>query len=143
MQKQIRILSCYCHHSNSEANSKDPDEMPHDVKFNKDLHCLLRLKQFSAIKLFLTLCILMHYSFWFNTKTWDNPLYISRGVRLFFSKKKNCIILSEYLYSLDPDEIQHYAAFHLGLHCLQSYSFRGFPIQRVNLEKFLPMTPLL
>ena len=28
--------------------------------------------------------------------------------------------------SVDPDEMQHYAAFHLGLHCLQKYSFRGF-----------------
>ena len=24
--------------------------------------------------------------------------------------------------SVDPDEMQHYAAFHLGLHCLQKYS---------------------
>ena len=30
-----------------------------------------------------------------------------------------------YTYSVDPDEMQHYAAFHLGLHCLQKYSFRG------------------
>ena len=28
--------------------------------------------------------------------------------------------------SVDPDEILHYAALHLGLHCLQNYSFRGF-----------------
>ena len=27
---------------------------------------------------------------------------------------------------VDPDEMQHYAAFYLGLHCLQKYSFRGF-----------------
>ena len=27
--------------------------------------------------------------------------------------------------SLDPDEMQHCAAFHLGLHCLQKYLFRG------------------
>ena len=26
----------------------------------------------------------------------------------------------------DPDEMQHYAAFHLGLHCLPKYPFRGF-----------------
>ena len=26
--------------------------------------------------------------------------------------------------SVDPDEMQHYAAFHLGLHCLQKYLFR-------------------
>ena len=44
---------------------------------------------------------------------------------------KKCIILSENLFtftnSVDPDEMQHYAAFHLGLHCLKNYSFRGFP----------------
>ena len=29
--------------------------------------------------------------------------------------------------SADPDEITpHYAAFHLGLHCLPKYLFRGF-----------------
>ena len=26
----------------------------------------------------------------------------------------------------DPDEILHIAAFHLGLHCLPKYPFRGF-----------------
>ena len=25
------------------------------------------------------------------------------------------------------DEMLHYAAFHLGLHCLYKFSFRGFP----------------
>ena len=29
--------------------------------------------------------------------------------------------------SVDPGEMQHYAAFHLGLHWLQKHSFRGFP----------------
>ena len=37
-------------------------------------------------------------------------------------QKKYCIFLSEYHFTLtnivDPDEILHYAAFHLGLHCL-------------------------
>ena len=28
--------------------------------------------------------------------------------------------------SVDPDEMPHYAAFHLGLHCLPKYPFRGF-----------------
>ena len=27
--------------------------------------------------------------------------------------------------SADPDEMPHYAAFHLGLHCLQKYLFRS------------------
>ena len=38
-----------------------------------------------------------------------------------------CLKIFFYLYSVDPDEMQYYAAFHLGLHCLQKYSFRGFP----------------
>ena len=28
---------------------------------------------------------------------------------------------------LDPGEMQPYAAFHLGFHCLQKYLFRGLP----------------
>ena len=28
--------------------------------------------------------------------------------------------------SADPDEMQHYVAFHLGLYCLLKYMFRGF-----------------
>ena len=28
--------------------------------------------------------------------------------------------------SVDPDEMPHYAAFHLGLHCMPKYPFRGF-----------------
>ena len=46
--------------------------------------------------------------------------------------KKCCILLSgdpffTFTNSVDPDEMQHYAAFHLGLYCLQKFSFRGFP----------------
>ena len=29
--------------------------------------------------------------------------------------------------SVQPDEMQHDAAFHLSLHCLSTYQFRGFP----------------
>ena len=36
-------------------------------------------------------------------------------------------IFFTFTNSVDPDEMQHYAAFHLGLHCLQKYLFRGFP----------------
>ena len=42
-----------------------------------------------------------------------------------------CIILSKDFFtftnSVDHDEMQHNAAFHLSLHFLQKYSFRGFP----------------
>ena len=33
------------------------------------------------------------------------------------------LILASSAY---PDEMQHHAAFHLGLHCLSKYLFRGF-----------------
>ena len=36
-------------------------------------------------------------------------------------------ILLTYINSADLDEMQHYAAFHLGLHCLLKYVFRGSP----------------
>ena len=45
-------------------------------------------------------------------------------------QKKYCIFGRKIFFTLansvGPDEIQHYAAFHLGLHCLPKYSFRGF-----------------
>ena len=34
--------------------------------------------------------------------------------------------LFRYSYSVDPGEMHHYAAFHLGLHCLEKYSVKGF-----------------
>ena len=33
--------------------------------------------------------------------------------------------------SVDPDEMQHYAAFHLGLHCLSKILFSGCPNTRL------------
>ena len=36
--------------------------------------------------------------------------------------------------SADPDEMQHYAAFHLGLHCLPKYPFRVFKDAKVPHE---------
>ena len=36
-------------------------------------------------------------------------------------------IFFTFTNSDDTDEMQHNAAFHLGLHCLPKYSFRGFP----------------
>ena len=34
--------------------------------------------------------------------------------------------------SVDPDEMQHYAAFHLGLHCCQRTSLWVSSIQRIK-----------
>ena len=55
---------------------------------------------------------------------------MSRGVRLYFSKTIVFFCVKIYFTfrnSVDPDEMQHYAAFHQGLHCLLMYLFRGFP----------------
>ena len=84
----------------------------------------------------LTLCILIVSSFWFETRNLGSPYYISRGVRLNL-KKKNVVffflkIFFTFTNSVDPDEMQHFAAFHLGLHCVQKYSFRGFPNTKGN-----------
>ena len=56
-------------------------------------------------------------------------IHVSRGLKVinfknivFFCLK----IFFTFTNSVDPDEMQHYAAFHLGLHCLQKYSFMGF-----------------
>ena len=40
-----------------------------------------------------------------------------------FLSLKFVVILAN---SADPDEMQHYAAFHLGIHCLAKYPFRDF-----------------
>ena len=42
---------------------------------------------------------------------------------VFFCPK----IFFTFTNSVDPDEMQQYAAFYLGLHCLQKCMFSGFP----------------
>ena len=83
----------------------------------------------------------MGSSFWFNTINWDSPLYIFMGChnrqfnKILFFLSNN--ILFTFTNSVDPDEIQHYAAFHLSLHCLQKYPFRVSRIQKVNVYIFV------
>ena len=48
-------------------------------------------------------------------------LYKSKNI-VFFCLK----IFFTFTNSADPDEMQHSAAFHLGLQCLQKYLFKGF-----------------
>ena len=44
---------------------------------------------------------------------------------VFLSLKIDLILAN----SVDPDEMPHYAAFHLGLHCLLKYLFRDFSLK--------------
>ena len=59
----------------------------------------------------------MDSSFWFDTM--DNYAYLGVSGN---NIKKILYLLSEDLFTLtnseDPDEMQHYVAFHQGLHCL-------------------------
>ena len=57
------------------------------------------------------------------------PLCTLRGHRYNFLNYDVFLSLEAVLIlanSADPDKMQHYAAFHLGLHCLSKYLFRGF-----------------
>ena len=49
--------------------------------------------------------------------------YNFQKIIVFFCLK----ICFTFTNSVDLDKMQHNAAFHLGLHCLQKYLFRGFP----------------
>ena len=69
-------------------------------------------------------------------------LYILRGRRLkYLYYIKIMISVSEDCFDsrkrVDPDEISHPVAFHLGLHCLPKYLFRVSSIQRVNIGHIL------
>ena len=51
---------------------------------------------------------------------WEIAAYVFNTV--FLSLKIDFVLAN----SADPDEMPHYASFHLCLHCLSKYPFRGF-----------------
>ena len=58
-----------------------------------------------------------------------NCNYMYLGVPGYNLKKNALFCLNNFCtftYSVDLGEMQHYVAFHLGLHCLHKYLFRGF-----------------
>ena len=79
----------------------------------------------------------MGYSFWFDT----NKLGIVHCTYLGVSGY-NFVWrpLFAFTNSVDPDEMPHYAAFHLGHHCLQSTHLEVSQIQRV---KFISLPKLM
>ena len=68
----------------------------------------------------LILCILMDSSFWFDIihLGWSIGTYQGVSVYNFQKTLSFCLKIFPLTNSVDPDEIQHYSAFHLGLHCL-------------------------
>ena len=51
-----------------------------------------------------------------STNLWVSGYYFQKNI-VFFCLK----IFFSFTDSVDPDEMKHYAAFHLGFHCLQKY----------------------
>ena len=63
-------------------------------------------------------------------------------------KKNNIVffclkIVFTFTNSVDPDEMQYYAAFHLVLHCLQSTCLVVSQIQRVTGSTLLPLSNIV
>ena len=54
-----------------------------------------------------------------------SQVIISKNIE-FLSLKIDFVLAN----SADPDEMPHYAAFHLGLHCLPKYMFLGFLVHK-------------
>ena len=87
---------------------------------------------FDLISTYCFLITLYTYGF-FLLVLFNNKLgivhYTYLGVSGYNFLKKNIVffclkIFFTFTNSVVPDEMQHYAAFHLVLHCLQKYSFR-------------------
>ena len=82
----------------------------------------------------LTLCILMDFPIHIDTISIGLPILYVKGSQIGFfnngvfqSLKVNLILAN----SADPDEMQHHAAFHLGLQCLPQCPVRGFQYTKV------------
>ena len=59
---------------------------------------------------------------WSIVYTEGSQVIISNFFFLFLSLKMDFVLAN----SAEPDKMQHYVAFHLGLHCLPKYPVRGF-----------------
>ena len=62
--------------------------------------------------------------------TYQKFVHLGKNTSIYCSR----IIVFTFTISVDPDEIQHHAALHLGLHSLQKYSFRNFPNTKGKLS---------
>ena len=82
----------------------------------------------------LTFCILMDFPIHIDAIGLGLPILYFKGPQVevsellfFLSLKVDVLILAN---SADSGEMQHYAAFHLGLHCLPKYPFRDLQFRK-------------
>ena len=80
----------------------------------------------------------MDSSFWFDTINlgwsivyieWSHVI-ISKNIKIGFLSLKIVFVLAN---SVDPDDMLHNAAFHMGLHCFPKYAFRGPHVKAINI----------
>ena len=64
----------------------------------------------------------MDFSFWCDTINMGPHVINSKLKLYFFLSVKIVFVL---VNSANPDEMPHYVAFHLGLHCLPQNAFRS------------------
>ena len=91
----------------------------------------------------------MDSSFWFETKKLGIVHCTYLGVS-GYNLKKILIFFCLYIFftftnSVDPDEMQHYAAFHLGLHCSRKYlshTLIPFPANRLGIPVVHILQPI-
>ena len=77
----------------------------------------------------LTVSILVDFPIHIDKINMGLPIVFFKGSQVKFSKCDVFLSVRVVLIlanSADPDQMQHYAAFHLGLHCLPKYLFSGF-----------------
>ena len=75
-----------------------------------------------------TLCILVDFLTHIDTICIGLPMETLLNHKVVLCLKFVLIIISN---NVDPDETQHYAAFHHGLHCLPNYLCMDFPGYKV------------
>ena len=74
--------------------------------------------------------LMLWYNTYQTTLIWLNLWEGGERVWQAIIQKNYCILLSEdlfYLYRVNSDEMQQDDCISSGLHCLQKYSFKGFP----------------
>ena len=64
----------------------------------------------------------MESSFWLGTINLQLSIVYIEGSQVIIAIKQLVFVLAN---TVDPDEMPHDAAFHLGLHCLPKYAFRS------------------
>ena len=97
-------------------------------------HNAVRLKP-ATPKSFLFLYVTMEFPIKFDIVKSEWSIVYIEWTQGIISNKKNLFLKINFVFanSADPDEMLHYAAFHLGLYCLSKYPLRGFSLQRANL----------